>query len=135
MEIRLDNGKSLPVYRRIVEAIRHQVATGQLLPGERLPTVRELAQDLQVDRNTALRAYRVLHREGVISLEHGRGTFVRANPRQAHLTQYRRYALENMMDESIARALSLNYTPEELERAFQKRLTNWRRARRTAREE
>lgn len=135
MDIRIDGGSGEPVYRQIVQAIRHQVATGQLQPGDRLPPVRELAQAVRVDRNTALRAYRVLHREGVISLEHGRGTFVRADARQPQLTQHRHHTLENIMDESVARALSLGYAPDEIERAFEKRMTSWRRARKALREE
>jgi GntR family transcriptional regulator len=135
MQIRLDAEQSAPVYHQIVEAIRHQVATGALAQGERLPTVRQLAQDLSIDRNTILRAYRVLHREGVISLQHGRGTFVRTTARHPHMTQHRRRALETLMDESIARALSLGYTPKEIEGAFTKRLTRWQSARRAARKE
>lgn len=135
MQIRLDAEESMPVYRQIVEAIRHQVATGALGKGERLPTVRQLAQDLKIDRNTTLRAYRVLHREGVISLQHGRGTFVRTTAQHPHLTRYRRQALETLMDESVVRGLSLGYTPQEIEGAFLKRLAYWQRARRTARKE
>lgn len=135
MEIHLDADANAPVYRQIVEKIRHQVATGALCQGERLPTVRQLAQDLRVDRNTTLRAYRVLHREGVISLQHGRGTFVRASAQHPHLTRHRRHALETLMDESVARALSLGYLPDEIKGAFDKRLTQWQRARRAARKE
>src|SRR5258708_11221606 len=109
MKITLDADQNAPVYHQIVKEIRHQIATGVLAQGERLPTVRELAQELQIDRNTTLRAYRVLHREGVISLQQGRGTFVRAAARHPQLTQHRRQALETLMDESIARALSLGY--------------------------
>lgn len=135
MQIRLDAEERAPVYRQIVEAIRHQVATGALGQGERLPTVRQLAQDLKIDRNTTLRAYRVLHREGVVSLQHGRGTFVRTTARHPNLTQHRRHALETLMDESVARGLSLGYTPQEIEAAFLKRMAHWRRARRAARKE
>lgn len=135
MQIRLDTEQNAPVYRQIAEAIRHQVATGALVQGERLPTVRQLAQDLSIDRNTTLHAYRVLHREGVISLQPGRGTFVRTTARHPHLTQHRQRALETLMDESIARALSLGYTPQQVEGAFTKRLTQWQRARRPARRE
>lgn len=132
MKIRLDGAKGAPVYRQIAEAIRHQVATGALAQGERLPTVRQLAQELSIDRNTTLRAYRVLHRDGVISLQHGRGTFVRTTAQHPHLTRHRRHALETMMDEGVARALSLGYTPEEIERSFAKCLAQWQRARRKA---
>lgn len=135
MKIQLDADKNEPIYHQIAQEIRHQVARGELEQGERLPTVRKLAQELRVDRNTTLRAYRVLDREGVISLQHGRGTFVRAAPRHPHLTQHRHNALETLMDESIARALSLGYVPDEIERAFANRLTHWQRARRTARKE
>jgi len=135
MKIHLDADTNAPVYRQIVEKIRHQVATGALEQGERLPTVRKLAQELSVDRNTTLRAYRVLHREGVISLQHGRGTFVCTTARHPHLTKHRQNALETLMDEGIARALSLGYAPNEIRGAFEKRLAQWQRARRTASKE
>lgn len=130
MKIRLDLDKSAPVYRQIADEIRHQVAVGTLAQGERLPTVRQLAQELRVDRNTTLRAYRMLHREGVVSAQHGRGTFVRTNVRHPQLTRHRRHTLETQMDESIARALSLGYASEEIERAFSKQMKQWQRARR-----
>lgn len=130
MQIRIDDGSNgAPVYRQIVEAIKHQVATGALASGERLPTVRQLANDLHVDRNTALRAYRILQRDGVVSLEHGRGTFVRARPEHPNLAQHRQQTLEHLMSEGILRALSLGYAPQEIERAFGKQLGRWQRAR------
>lgn len=133
MHIQIDGGKGAPVYQQIVEAIKHQVATGTLAAGERLPTVRKLASDLNVDRNTTLRAYRILHREGVISLEHGRGTFVRSKPEHPALTAHRQQTLEHLTNEAIVRALSLGYAPEEVERAFTKQLTRWRRMRHSPR--
>lgn len=135
MQVPLDVEKKVPLYRQIVESVRHQVAAGTLMQGERLPTVRKLAQELQVDRNTALRAYRLLHREGVISVQHGRGTFVRAAAHYPSMTRHRQQALETLMDEGVARALSLGYAPPEIELAFSKRLKHWQRARRTARKE
>lgn len=129
MQIQIDGSNGAPVYRQIVEAVKHQVATGGLAAGERLPTVRQLASDLQVDRNTALRAYRVLERDGVVSLEHGRGTFVRARPEHPTLALHRQHTLEHIVNEGIVRALTLGYAPEEIQRAFDKQLVHWRRAR------
>lgn len=129
MRAQVDGGEGAPVYRQIADSIKHQVALGVLAQGERLPTIRQLAQNWQVDRNTALRAYRVLDREGVISLEHGRGTFVRAAAHHPQVTRHRRARLELLMDESIGRALSLGYPPAEIEAAFQKHMTGWVRAR------
>ena len=133
MPIRIDGHTAVPVYRQIVEAIKHQVATGELKHGQQLPTVRGLAQELQVDRNTALRAYRILDREGVISLQHGRGTFVATRPSAPPLARHRLERLGVLLNEGIARALSLGYAPEEIERAFARRMTHWQRARRSAR--
>ncbi len=132
LKLHLDGDRRTPVYRQIVEQIMHQVAMRQLKQGERLPTVRQLAAELHVDRNTALRAYRILQHEGVISLQHGRGTFVCSHPDRLHLTRHRRIALEDFVDSSVARALSLGYSPAEIERAFRKRLKYWQHARRSS---
>jgi GntR family transcriptional regulator len=129
MRIQLDGEMGAPMYRRIVNAVKHQVAVGALAQGERLPTVRQLAQDLSVDRNTIVRAYRILDREGVISLQHGRGTFVKTHARHPLLTRHRQERLLLMIGEGIAHALSLGYAPEEIQGAFSKRMAEWRRAR------
>jgi hypothetical protein len=68
-------------------------------------------------------------------VKHGRGTFVRATVLQPHMTKHRQHALETLMDEGVARALSLGYVPQEIELAFSKRLKHWQRARRAARKE
>lgn len=129
MRTQIDGSEGAPVYRQIADSIKHQVALGVLEQGERLPTIRQLAENWQVDRNTALRAYRVLDREGVISLEHGRGTFVRATAHHPQVTRHRRARLELLMDESIGQALSLGYAPDEIQAAFQELMTGWMRAR------
>lgn len=135
MKLKLDGESGTPVYRQIVEGVRHQVAAGTLEPGERLPTVRGLATELGVDRNTALRAYRILERDGVISMQHGRGTFVRAGSKHAHLNKHRQVVLETAMNASIAHALSQGFAPQEIEAAFAKRLRYWRGTRRAARKD
>ncbi len=129
MQIRLEGDGTVPVYRQIVERVKDEVALGKLTAGERLPTVRLLAQELKVDRNTVVRAYRILDRDGVISLQHGRGTFVRAHTQHPDLRHLREERLELLLGEAIARSLSLGYMPVEIERAFLKRMTEWQRAR------
>lgn len=131
MEIRIDGDDGVPVYRQIVEAIKHQVAVGALAPGARLPTLRRLAQELGVDRNTVVRAYRVLSREGVISLQQGRGSFVKSHSRHPEVTRHRHERLQLIVGESIARALSLGYSPDEIEHTFANRLAEWKRAQAT----
>ncbi len=129
MWIHLNGDYKTPVYRQIGDTIKHQVAVGELAQGERLPTVRQLAQDLGVDRNTVVRAYRLLDREGVISLQHGRGTFVKTPSQHPHLARHRREHLDLLMGEGIARALSLGYAPDEIRQTFARRLREWQRAR------
>lgn len=131
MQIRIDgDGSRMPVYRRIADAVRHQVATGALSEGERLPTVRQLAAELQVDRNTVVRAYRLLDREGVISAQQGRGTFVNSHSGHPFIARHRREHLRLLMSEGIARALSLGYTPPEIRQAFAASLSEWQRTHR-----
>lgn len=129
MEIRIDGDDGVPVYRQIVDAIKHQISVGALAPGARLPTLRRLAQELGVDRNTVVRAYRVLGREGVISLQQGRGSFVKSHSRHPELTRHRRQRLDLIVGESIGRALSLGYGPDEIEHTFSKCLSEWKRER------
>ena len=129
MRISVDGDHHEPLYRRIVDEIKHQIAVGKLQRGEQLPTVRGLAQQLKVDRNTVVRAYRILDRDGVISLQHGRGTFVRSHPQHPQLARHREERLRVLVSEAIAKGLALGYSTEEIEQAFSKNMKEWRRAR------
>jgi DNA-binding transcriptional MocR family regulator len=66
-----------PVYQQIAHAIRAQVASGALAAGDRLPTIRALAQRLAVNRDTVAAAYEALAADGLVDAQVGRGTFVR----------------------------------------------------------
>jgi GntR family transcriptional regulator len=131
MEIRIDPDNTLPIYSQIIYSIKHQVATGQLKPGEQLPTVRKLATDLRINPNTAARAYETLDTEGVITTQRGRGTYVREHPDDAHLARLRKDQLKSMMDNVINNALSLGYTTEEIKETFEGELASWIRQRRS----
>jgi GntR family transcriptional regulator len=72
----LSNSSGVPYYRQIVNHVIFGVANGMLKPGERLPTVRQLAVDLQVNLNTIAKAYSELELRGVINTQQGTGTFV-----------------------------------------------------------
>jgi GntR family transcriptional regulator len=77
MEISVLTTSPEPVYEQIVRQIQDRVATGELKPGTPLPTVRQLAGDLQLNRNTVARAYKQLEDRGVILTAGRKGTFVR----------------------------------------------------------
>jgi GntR family transcriptional regulator len=79
MEITVVTSSPEPVYEQIVRQIQDRVAAGELEPGTALPTVRQLAGDLQLNRNTVARAYKQLEDRGVIRTAGRKGTFVRDN--------------------------------------------------------
>ena len=76
MQFRIDNASDRPVYLQIIDQVKRDIALGRLLREERLPTVRQLAQQLAINPNTIAKAYRQLEREGIIVTKAGAGAFV-----------------------------------------------------------
>src|SRR3989475_10670688 len=72
----LDARSGVPVYRQIIDQVTGGIAAAALAPGDQLPTVRQLAVDLSINPNTAIRAYRELEIRGVLETEQGTGTFI-----------------------------------------------------------
>src|SRR6202007_2618787 len=69
----------VPIYLQLMEQVKHSIETGALRPGEQLPGIRPLAEELVINPNTVAQAYRELEHEGIIELRHGAGAFVSAN--------------------------------------------------------
>src|SRR5690348_4050044 len=78
LHFQIDAHAGMPVYRQILDQIKYYVASGILKPGDRLPSIRELAQTLAVNPTTVVRVYGDLEHEGLIEMQHGRGAFVTA---------------------------------------------------------
>jgi GntR family transcriptional regulator len=74
--IRIDPGNGMPVYRQVMHQIKQAVASGTLKSDDQLPTIKELAQAIQINPNTIAKAYHELEHEGVIYKHQGRGSFV-----------------------------------------------------------
>jgi GntR family transcriptional regulator len=111
--IRIENSSGVPITRQIADQIRSHSATGALEPGDRLPSVRQLAKDLAVNQNTILRVYERLTGEGLLERRQGDGTYVAGNlPRGRIKTQKNLLALES--DRLARRATNLGLTPDEL---------------------
>jgi molybdate-binding protein/DNA-binding transcriptional regulator YhcF (GntR family) len=129
--IQVDEAAATPLYKQISEYIKLAIASDQIPPGERLPTVRALAQTLRINPGTVVRAYLELEQEKIIVSRRGGGTTVAAKSDDPMIVRSRQQRLSNMVSGDILRALSLGYSPEELEAAFSLHLSRWRAERKT----
>jgi len=86
MFLRPNLSSGVPVYRQLMEQVTEALETGALRPGDSLPGIRPLAEELVINPNTVAKAYRELEHEGIIELRHGAGAFVSATARAKKLT-------------------------------------------------
>lgn len=109
----IDKNSSKPYYEQLILNIKHQVVTGLLQPGDRLPSVRELAKDLLMNPNTISKAYKVLETENVLITVKGKGTFVKSQeniPRdEMRISQLKQHFQELVIEE-----LQLQVSKDEL---------------------
>lgn len=112
-EFRLDLRSGVPVYRQIIDQIMGGVATGSLLPGTQLPTVRQVAVDLAINPNTVMRAYRELEIRGALETQQGTGTFI-SHKKVKRDDVERERQLNQLVSEFVSRAGSSGFTIEEL---------------------
>ena len=78
MLFRTNPSLGVPIYLQLMEQVKHAIETGALRPGDQLPGMRPLAEELVINPNTVAKAYRELEHEGIIELRHGAGAFVAA---------------------------------------------------------
>jgi GntR family transcriptional regulator len=111
-----------------MELVKHAVETGALREGDQLPTIRKLAEDLVMNPNTVVRAYRELEHEGIVELRHGTGVFIRDSAAgRAVLIQKAQSALRVTVEKLISSGL----TEDELRRVFENELAQIRGQRRS----
>lgn len=125
MQIKIDFRSSAPIYVQIMEQIRQKVASGELKQGDQLPTVRQLATELRVNFNTIARAYRLLDEAGLISTQHGRGTYIWEQPTEETIQRLRQQGLEGLTRRYLAEAARQGFSPEEVAANIQALLQNW----------
>src|SRR5215211_6639909 len=103
--LQIDFRSGLPIYTQIVNQVQAQVAGGILKPGDQLPTVRALAEELRVNFNTIARAYRILDEARIISTQQGRGTYITEIPPPKVTERLRRESLEALTQRYISEAI------------------------------
>jgi GntR family transcriptional regulator len=122
MDIQIDLESGVPIYVQLVDRIEQMVVSGQLQPGQQLPTIRQLAADLRVNYNTVGRAYLILDQEGIISTQQGRGTYITTRLDEAQVQKLWMDKLRSMIGQAIHEALALDYSREDIERIVKEQL-------------
>jgi len=114
LTLNLDVRSGLPIYTQIVNQIQSQLVNGILKPGDQLPTVRALAQELRVNFNTVARAYRILDEERIISTQQGRGTYITEIPPPEVNAKLRHESLAALTQRFINEAYRLGFSGREV---------------------
>jgi GntR family transcriptional regulator len=109
----LDLHSGMPVYRQIVDQVRGGIASGALAAGDQLPTMRQLAVDLEINPNTVVRAYRELEFGGLLETHQGTGTFISAQKMKRADAQ-REKQLAQIVADCVSRAGAAGFTVDEL---------------------
>jgi GntR family transcriptional regulator len=112
-EFLLDLHSGVPVYRQIIDQVRGGVASGALTPGHQLPTVRQLAVDLEINPNTVVRAYRELELGGLLETHQGTGTFISAQ-KMPRGDAERERQLSQIVADCVSRAGAAGFTVADL---------------------
>ena len=115
---RLDTRSGVPVYRQLIDQVQAGIASGNLMSGNQIPTVRQVAVDLEINPNTVLRAYRELEIRGVLDTHQGTGTFISDRKVPQDDEEHNRLR-EQLVSEFVARAGAGGFTVEELIESLQ----------------
>ncbi len=126
MLVHLNFKSGVPVYLQIVAQVKDSAASGALRPGDPLPSVRALAEELRVNRNTIAKAYAELETEGVLELRQGSGCFLKANGASPLRRAVRSERLATELDAVIVQAHHLQIGDDELRALLEERLTDFR---------
>jgi GntR family transcriptional regulator len=123
--LQIDFRSGLPIYIQIVNQVQAQIASGILNPGDQLPTVRALAEELRVNFNTVARAYRILDEARIISTQQGRGTYITEIPPPKVREKLRKEALEALTQRYISEAFRLEFSKDEITEILKEQLQSW----------
>ena len=112
--VSIDPRDHTPIYAQLERGLRAAIASGRLTPGDQLPTVRQLAVDLQVNANTVARVYVDLERAGILETRRGVGSFVRASAAEARPPDEHERRLRAFVTRLLADAAAAGFSPQEL---------------------
>jgi GntR family transcriptional regulator len=130
MLLRPNPSSGVPIYLQLMEQVKHGIETGALRPGEQLPGIRPLAEELVINPNTVAKAYRELEHEGIVEIRHGAGAFVSATARAKKATDALR-AGQTLVAGTVEKLRARGVTDEEIRRLFEAELAALESNRRT----
>ncbi|WP_352407287.1 GntR family transcriptional regulator [Acetoanaerobium noterae] len=110
---KIDMRSRTPIYEQIIDSIKELVVKGVLIPGERLPSVRDMAKEMTLNPNTVQKAYQELERQGIISTLRGKGTFI-SEDIQANNKILKRSKLMEELKKLVVEAIYLDLSKDEL---------------------
>ena len=125
MLFRPNPASGVPIYLQLMEQVKHAIETGALRPGEQLPGIRPLAEELVVNPNTVAKAYRELEHEGVVELRQGAGAFVSEKVRPKEAADALR-AGQAVVAGAVEKLRARGITDEEIRRLFEAELAGLR---------
>jgi GntR family transcriptional regulator len=121
MLLKPNPSSGVPIYLQLMEQVKHAIDTGALQPGDQLPGIRPLAEELVINPNTVAKVYRELEHEGVVELRHGAGAFVAAGARSKKSTEKVR-AAQAIVSAAIEKLHARGVTNEEIRRLVEAEL-------------
>ena len=120
MQLHISTGDGVPIYRQIVNQVKYLVASDRLHPGDEVPTIRSLAEELLINPNTVARAYRELEQAGVLKARQGSGTVV-ADAGSPLAAETKRRILSERIDALLTEARQLDVDFSEIKRLLEER--------------
>jgi GntR family transcriptional regulator len=121
--LRIDPHRGPPIFEQIVFAVKRAVAQGQLAPGDKLASVRELAGELAVNPNTVVRALEVLAHDGVIVRRQGAGCFIAERAPELN-GRVRKQKLDELLQRAVTEAFHLGFDADQVRSALERRLAD-----------
>ncbi|HJR71365.1 MAG TPA: GntR family transcriptional regulator [Gammaproteobacteria bacterium] len=128
MIIKPNPSLGVPIYLQLVGQVKHAIETGALRPGEQLPSIRPLAEELVINVNTVAKAYRELEREGVIELRHGAGAFVAETGRARPGAAEKFRGAQALVADAVGQLRKRGLHDDEIRRLFEAALAGLREA-------
>jgi len=110
---------SQPLYEQVLDQVRSSIAKGEIALGDKIPSVRELAQALKINPNTVMRAYQELERDRLTETRRGQGTYITTDA--ALVEEIRSRVADQAIDDFLAKMNSLGFGDEDIENLLRKK--------------